>query len=365
MASIDEFKRRIARVESTMDRHGVDALLLNRGNSIAYLTGASSHCSWLFLTRDGRQIALVLEPDYLEYRRGSILRDIRTHRSYYPEALFQRLRDELGLRAESLALEMEHLRANQYQMIAKTFGEALHHQVSADTVVEEARMVKTQEEVDRIRKASNLAKLGMRVARESAVEGITERQLAHRIWSALLEEGAEEASFLYVGSDGRSSLVHYPPADNILRNGPVVVDLHVRCGGYFADMSRTLFLGGSSPEVKQTYAYYRGLISDTIDAVTAGVSLAEVRRSFHQRLKAEEDWIPLAGPLIHGVGFNRPEEPRFHFPGGQGYAGKLEANMTLASSNIGLYSRQGWGVQYEDTFVVTDGKPLLLTREEP
>jgi len=269
--------------------HGVDALLLNKANSIAYLTGASSHCSWLLLTHDGRQIALVLEPDYLEYRRGSILSDIRTHRSYYPEALLQRLRDELGLRAGSLALEMEHLRANQYEMIAKTFGEALHHRVSADTVVEEARMVKTQEEVDRIRKASDLAKLGMRVARESAAEGLTERQLAHRVWSSLLEEGAEEASFLYVASDGRSSLVHYPPTDNTLRNGPVVVDLHVRCEGYFADMARTVFLQGSSPESRRAYAYYRNLISETIDAVTAGMTLAEVRRFFHQRLKAEED----------------------------------------------------------------------------
>jgi Xaa-Pro aminopeptidase len=37
--------------------------------------------------------------------------------------------------------------------------------------------------------------------------------------------------------------------------------------------------------------------------------------------------------------------------------------MTLASSNIGLYSKKGWGVQYEDTFVVTEGKPIVLTRE--
>ncbi|MGI5838000.1 MAG: M24 family metallopeptidase [Chloroflexota bacterium] len=86
-------------------------------------------------------------------------------------------------------------------------------------------------------------------------------------------------------------------------------------------------------------------------------------RCFHRNLRVDESWIPLTGPLLHDIGVGRPEEPRFHFPGSQGYPGKLEANMTLASSNIGLYSKKGWGVQYEDTFVVTEGKPIVLTRE--
>ena len=128
-------------------------------------------------------------------------------------------------------------------------------------------------------------------------------------------------------------------------------------------MARTILLPGVSAEQEEAYQYFRDGVAATTDYVSAGVTLTEIRRFYHAQLKPREGWLLLSGPVVHGIGLQRPEEPRFYFPG-SGYPDPIEANTTIACSNTGLSSRQGWGVRYEDTFIVTGGKPELLTAEQ-
>jgi hypothetical protein len=71
-------QKRIGTVLSVMTREGIDCIMLNRSASIHYLTGASNTCSWIFIRRDGRRLALVLDSDLYLYRQQSTLTDIRS-----------------------------------------------------------------------------------------------------------------------------------------------------------------------------------------------------------------------------------------------------------------------------------------------
>ncbi len=348
-----------------MEKYGVDCVVLNRTATIKYLTGAENTCSWVFLTRNGRRLAIVLESDYLDYRRQSILTDIRTHRPHDPEHLFHQVKEELSLKPGSLAAETEHLKTYQYWILEECFGDAINRRVCADKLAEEARMVKSADELERARKSAELGVYGIKLAREIAAKGMTEAELSRRIYTALLEKGAGESTFIYLAAGARSSLAHTPPSGNRLDTGPVTVDIHASYRDMYTDVGRTLFLGKNAG-AEAAYQVLREAVTRTIDSISAGVTLADIRRNFHQSLKIKEGWIPLLGPVVHGIGLARPELPRFAHPWeGQGYPVNyhLEPNITMACSNIGIYSKEGWGVRYEDTFITTPGKPTVISAE--
>jgi Xaa-Pro aminopeptidase/Xaa-Pro dipeptidase len=193
---------------------------------------------------------------------------------------------------------------------------------------------------------------------------MTEAQLANKIYKAMLDTGAGNGTSIYIGSDERSSLAHNPPSNNRLEVGPVVIDIHSSYKGYHADMARTLFLEGSSREQVGVYEMFRDKVLETIHSIEDGLSLHEVKRTFYKGLKESDRMILLTGPLLHGVGIVNYELPKFDHPfEGKGFPHKLMAGMVLACTNIGMYSRQGWGIRYEDTFVVNRDGIDILTQD--
>ena len=93
-----------------------------------------------------------------------------------------------------------------------------------------------------------------------------------------------------------------------------------------------------------------------------GERMFEVKKIFYQRLSEGKNLKFLMGPVLHGVGIMNSEMPYFQFPYHEkGYPEVLEKNMVLALSNLGLYSKKGWGMRIEDTYLVTENEPVYLT----
>jgi Xaa-Pro aminopeptidase len=356
---------RLKKVENVMTERGVRCILLNQSKTIEYLTGAANTCSWVFITNDGRQIALVLESDFREYQKQTILEDVRSFTPHDPLQFFRSIPPELGIADREIAFEKDHLRFSQFEMVAKSLGPRINLEVDADQIVQKARLTKTPDEIEAIRRAAQLAAFGIQVAREAASPGMTEAGLAEIICEAMIERGAGNDSYVYLASGERSSLAHAHPAQNRLGSGPVVIDVHSSFAGFHADVARTLFLDASLSEPRARYSFFKDRVLDTIQTLRSGVSLVEVKRRFYSGLKEAEDCILLTGPLLHGVGILNYELPRFDHPfEGRGYPPNLAAGMVLACTNIGMYSKKGWGIRYEDTLTITRENPELLTQLE-
>jgi len=364
MEEIEIYENRLNKIENILAERGIGCLLLNQAQTIEFLTGANNTCSWVFITKDGKRIALVLESDYRIYQKQTYIKDIRTFTPHDPLVHFRRIPDELGLGDGEIALEKDHLKYSQYEMIEKLIGAKINATVNADHIVQEARIIKTPDEIELIKIASQMACYGIQIARETACRRMTEAQLANKIYKAMLDTGAGNGTSIYIGSDERSSLAHNPPSNNRLEVGPVVIDIHSSYKGYHADMARTLFLEGSSREQVGVYEMFRDKVLETIHSIEDGLSLHEVKRTFYKGLKESDRMILLTGPLLHGVGIVNYELPKFDHPfEGKGFPHKLMAGMVLACTNIGMYSRQGWGIRYEDTFVVNRDGIDILTQD--
>ena len=100
------FEERIGMVFESLQKTDLNAILFNRTCNIAYLTGAVKSCSWLFITRDGQRVALVMESDAEVYREESIINDIRCFRIHDPFHLFRKMIREIGFRCKKLGLEL-------------------------------------------------------------------------------------------------------------------------------------------------------------------------------------------------------------------------------------------------------------------
>ena len=91
--------------------------------------------------------------------------------------------------------------------------------------------------------------------------------------------------------------------------------------------------------------------------------MVELGETMHGIMKNEGHGEHIFGPPIHGIGIDFEESPLppghafFH---GEKEPPPLPANVVIAIGNCGLYS-ESWGVRVEDTVVVGDEGPIILT----
>lgn len=168
-----------------------------------------------------------------------------------------------------------------------------------------------------------------------------------------------------------------PRADRILQEGDIVsLDTGLIYQGYHSDAARTYGVGKISPEAEK-------LIEVTRDSFFQGIQKAKAGCHLHDISNTIADYVIPHGYGIvhdlvgHGIGKSMHEPPMIpNFP--QRRRGvRLKAGMTLAIEpmiNIGTgeveWLDDGWTViaadhslsaHYENTVLVTDGEPEILT----
>lgn len=223
------------------------------------------------------------------------------------------------------------------------------------------RRVKTEAELDGIRRAQRAAEAGMRTAKEMVGEGVTSEEIRAAIERVFSEHGAA-ADEIIVSHGAQSAIGHEAGHGPIAAGEPVVVDLFPRdrASGCFADMTRTFVVGEPSDELREWHRLCKDGLDRALAAIRPGVRGADVHRLvcevFHEhghptQLSKQPGEVLVDGffhSLGHGVGLEVHEAPSLGRSGEELLAGDVVA------VEPGLYRSGYGGCRLEDLALVTE-----------
>jgi Xaa-Pro aminopeptidase len=256
-----------------------------------------------------------------------------------------------------VGIEQEHLSAGQLETLRSKTTER-HLFVPRSGVVENLRMVKSQEELAAIRQSVSTNSRALDAALREIKPGIRESELAAEIEYQMRKLGAEKPSFdTIVASGKRSALPHASPTRAPIEPGVLLIDMGAFENGYASDMTRTFFLGTISRELRRLYKAVLESQLAAIDAVRSGVKASAVDRAARNVLKGHGLDKAFMHSTGHGLGLEIHEPPKL----GKKDGTRLEAGMAI-TIEPGAYVENIGGVRIEDTIVVTEKGCEVLTR---
>jgi Xaa-Pro dipeptidase len=355
--------RRRAALREGLRESGLDALLVVDLRNIRYLTGfTGSNAALLVHAADEphaeRRTLFCTDGRYLTQSEREVPELERViERNSAPE--LARLAGKDPERFRRLGFESQHVTVEGLDPLVDAAGEEVTL-LRAPGRIELLRMVKDDTEVEALRMACAAADraLAQLIQQGGLAAGRTEREVARDLENRMLDHGAAGPSFDTIVAAGANSAVpHHRPTDAVLRTGDLVkLDFGALIDGYHSDMTRTMVLGPPADWQRELYELVAVAQAAGRAALRPGASVAEVdsaARGVIERAGRGEQFLHGLG---HGVGLEIHEAPMLAKTG----EGRLAAGMAV-TVEPGVYLSGRGGVRIEDTLVVRDGEPELLT----
>jgi Xaa-Pro aminopeptidase len=262
---------------------------------------------------------------------------------------------ELGIGA--LGFESDQVTVDAHAALAEETA-AL---VRAPGMVQQLRMVKDDAELAALRTACAIADAAFAelIEHGGLAPGRTEAEVALDLEYRMRAHGAAGPSFASIVAAGPHSAVpHHSPTATPLRAGDFVkIDFGALVDGYHSDMTRTVVLGAAADWQRELYALVAAAQAAGRAALGPGVDVADVDAAARGVVVDAGRGEEFLHPLGHGVGLQIHEAPLLGATG----SGRLAAGMVV-TVEPGVYLEGRGGVRIEDTLVVTDGAPEVLTR---
>lgn len=220
------------------------------------------------------------------------------------------------------------------------------------------RIIKSEEERELMRKAGEVVARGVDAAQAAAEPGMTEKELLRVIEAALWAAGSDDVDFVTAQGGAHAASPHHQAGDYVLQRGEsVLYDIAVRTNGYYADTTQQVFLGPPSAEYHRAYDTLREAQAAGVDAAQAGGRLGDVAVAANEILDAAGYREVRSARVGHGIGLDVHEAPSVRSSNDL----TLRPGMTF-TVEPGIYVPGAFGIRIEDTVLVQESGPEVLTR---
>jgi Xaa-Pro dipeptidase len=374
-------QKRIAKVDTERRKAGLDALLVWKDENGRYLTdlrpqliaGKTTALNGALLIEGRAPIMFCSggERDRVD-RTMPWVKEVHTIPIIEEKALVEGLvKDILGPVLRQYGLTDAKLGLDESNMV---FYKALTAQFpklkveDGDTPMQQARMIKLDEEIVLLEEATAIADAVCATATAAVADGVRECEVAGEAMRTLFRLGGEYAHVMtpFVASGEHMAPPHRICSDKLIRHGDVVfIDIGAAWGGYFGDMARTVICGRASDEQKKIYtAVYEGL-----RAGIAEMRPGRTNKDAAAALIKAADKYGLGGRFLslfigHGVGIGANEPPYIGetLPGAPTY--EFKPGMVFAVEPLIWVEnvRGGGGVRLEEMVLVTENGPHVMSR---
>ena len=233
---------------------------------------------------------------------------------------------------ENVGFEENYATYEQYKNIKQRYK--ANNLVETEGIIEKQRIVKDEEEINKIRKACEITDNCFTHLLSYIKTGMTEKQIALEIEMYFKTHGADGVSF-----------------------DPILIDMGCKYEGYCSDMTRTIFMGCILEEIKPVYDLTLKNLELSTKEITDGYTIKTAANMVESDFKV--NGYNLIHALGHGVGLEVHELPFIRLKN----EANFKENMVIADEP-GIYLPGKYGIRIEDTLLVTKDGSERLTKSE-
>jgi len=373
--SWDRDDAKLDRVRALMADEKIDALVVRAPDNVLYLTNFWSMKGYdaCVFPREGEPVLICLEASAEDAARTAWTTEVRYVRGYdetdprpVPARTLEAAIDascEFGVIGLELSLgtQAADRMVGEPTTFTKAWFDAFPDAVDAAPLLARARMIKTSQEIARLRIANEIACQAMHHVRRRLEPGMKESEAA-ALWQGYVHgqgtarddvELALPFSLVWAGPGIKTFTATSDLP--VVEGEPVLFEIWVCADGYWADHTKNLVVGELKPEYAELESKVMAVYTYGCGYIHSHQPMAELDRSVRERIAEIGYPGQPSHPICHGVGARAHEPPYPHQAGG----GEFEENMVLAVEP-GVYWDGGGGLRVEDNFLVTaDGLEKL------
>src|SRR5919201_1601262 len=300
----DEAK--LDRVRALMAEDGLDVLVVRAPDNVLYLTnfwGMKGYDACVF-PREGEPVLITIEASEEDAARMAWTDDVRFIKGYDPADPRPPLARTLDAAVEAagwyecVGLELSLGTQASDRMVGEptTFTHDWFHSFGTDIadatpLLARARAIKTEQELDRMRLANEIAAAAMDYCRERLEPGMKESE-AGALWNGFVHgegtgwEGRVELAlgFSLVWSGPGIKTFTATGDLPVQENEPTLFEIWVCADGYWCDHTKNLCPGELRPEYAELEERLLAVYDDAVDACRAGSGLADLDRRIRDRI---------------------------------------------------------------------------------
>src|SRR5262245_61260831 len=294
---------KLERVRALMAERGLDAIVARAPDNVLYLTSFWGMKGWdaVVFPREGDPALICLEPSADDAARMAWTDDVRFFAGYDPRdprppvARVLEAAVDAASGFETVGLELSLGTQASDRMVGepttytKAWFDAFPGAVDATPLLNTARAVKTDQELERMRLANEIAAAAMDHVRGVIRPGMTEAQIAAEWLGFVHGEGTGWAgkvelalgfSLVWAGPGIRT----FTATSNrpVVEGEPTLFEIWVCADGYWADHTKNVVVG----ELTAAYAELEAGLVEVYDAAVAhctpGASFAELDRNLRE-----------------------------------------------------------------------------------
>ena len=237
-----------------------------------------------------------------------------------------------------------------------------------------------------MRRACRITAAARALAGEMVRPGVTTKEIDKAVHDFIVSQGATPSFLNYCGYPASAcisvnqNVIHGIPDNRVLKEGDIVsIDVGAYFEGFHGDCAATFACGEISPEAQKLIDVTKQSFFEGIKFARQGCRVSDIGSAVQAYV--ESNGFSVVRDFIgHGVGADLHESPEVPNFGRPGRGPRLIKGMTLAIEpmvNMGDYKvrvlSDGWttvtadgslSAHYENTVLITDGEPEILTVTE-
>ena len=351
-------KGRVEGLVAQFDEKELDGVLISAPENRRYLSGFSGSAGYLFITK--ANAILVTDSRYTEQATNQSpyfeVRQVRGGWGWLIDELKDSGVKKVGFESQNMTV------ASYNSLIDAIKGDSALGGVSmvpAPGLAENQRIIKDQEELVMLQLAIDAADRAMDLVCPAITPGMTEREVAWKMESAMRDAGSDAVSFdTIVAAGPNGAMAHHQPTDYVIKEcDPIVIDMGAKVGGYCSDLSRSIAVGEPDETFNKIYDTVLGAQLTAINTVKVGMTGEETDNLSRDVIAKAGYGDNFGHSLGHGVGLEVHENPRV----GPRSPDVLELN-TVFTVEPGIYL-SGWGgIRIEDIVILREDGAVPLSK---